>query len=285
MRVAIHRFFMLLSKICILMAEKIIYKKSKLIKQGTPRSLYKLPSKKLMLLNLHGYIDTQIINRGVFESRSTEICNQLIKPGDVVIDVGANIGYYTIMFSELVGKKGHVYAFEPTKHFRTVLKENLDLNNTENITILDYGLSNKDMTADIDIGPSSATMHSPEGYDEVVSHEKITLKTFNDFVKVSNITQIDFIKIDVDGHEPYFFDGAWDALASYDVIILFEISHLHYLEAGVTAWDFYEKLISKGYNIFHENGLKKVMSRNEFLRSCADFSSSCNVVITKRQTV
>jgi ABC-type polysaccharide/polyol phosphate export permease len=72
---------------------------------------------------------------------------------------------------------------------------------------------------------------------------------------------------------------------SISEIILFEISHLHYLEAGVTAWDFYEKLISKGYNIFHENGLKKVMSRNEFLRSCADFSSSCNVVITKRQTI
>jgi len=285
MRIFAHSLLVFLSKACIVTAEYVLNKKSKLVKQGIPRSLYKLPSKKLMLLNGEGYIDTQIINRGVFEARSTELCCQLIKPGDVVIDIGANIGYYTIIFSDLVGSKGHVFAFEPTKHYGTVLSENLALNSTENVTILDYGLSNVETSTEIDIGPSSATMHSPEGYDDVISNEKIVLKTFTNFVKTNSISRVDFIKIDVDGHEPYFFEGAWDALATHDPIILFEVSHLHYLEAGVTAWDFYEKLVSKGYNIFHENGLKKINSRNEFLRSCADFSSSCNVIITKRRVI
>jgi len=236
-----------------------------------------------MLLNKSGYIDNQIIQRGVFEPKSTALVNQFVKEGDIVIDVGANIGYYTIICSELVGFNGHVYAFEPTQHFGQVLNENLSLNKISNVSVCDYGLSNEAANVTIDIGPSSATMHSPQGYDEVVKKEQIRLITFNEFIKNSNLDRVDFIKIDVDGHEPYFFDGAWDVLDTFDVTILFEISHLHYLEAGVFAWDFYEKVVSRGYNIFHEDGLKKIKTRNEFLRNCADFSSSCNIMITKRE--
>jgi FkbM family methyltransferase len=283
MRKILYRTFRFVSKFFAKLAEYIQFKKSKLIRVGEYRNLYKLPSKKLMLLNKSGYIDNQIIQRGVFEPKSTALVNQFVKEGDVVIDVGANIGYYTIMCSELVGHSGHVYAFEPTQHFGKVLKENLSLNNVANVSVFDYGLSNVATSVTIDIGPSSATLHSPQGYDEVVNNEQIRLIPFNDFIKDNNLNRVDFIKIDVDGHEPYFFEGAWDVLDLFNVVILFEISHLHYLEAGIFAWDFYEDIVGRGYNIFHENGLKKINTRNEFLRNCADFSSSCNIIITKRK--
>lgn len=285
MRILIYKALNFLSRGIARAGEYVKYKKSKLINIDEPRSLYMLPSNKLMLLNKSGYIDNQIITKGLFEEASTSLIDKFIKKGDVVIDVGANIGYYTIIFAELVGESGHVYAFEPTAHFRQVLKKNLDLNNLSNVTILDFGLSNAAASVEIDIGPSSATIHSPDGYDEIVAHEQIQLITFNEFVKFNRLDRIDFIKIDVDGHEPYFFEGAWEVLDSFDVIILFEISHLHYLEAGVFAWDFYEKVVSKGYNIFDETNLKKLESRNEFLRRCADFSSSSNVIISKRTEI
>lgn len=285
MRVFLYNFFIFLSKVSQHSAEFVLHKKSKLLKRLEGRSLYELPSKKRMLLNQDAYLDSQIINKGIFEKKSTEICNRFIKSGDVVIDVGANIGYYTIMFADLVGEGGHVFAFEPTQHFRSVLEQNLSLNTAENVSILNFGLSNKTLEAEIDIGPSSATMHSPEGYDQVLNKEKISLKTFNDFVANNKLKKLDFIKIDVDGHEPYFFEGAWDVLEQYNPIILFEISHLHYFEAGVYAWDFYDELVSRGYKIFHETDLRKITSKNDFLRSCADFSTSCNVIVTKREAL
>lgn len=283
MRLFFSKIFSYLSLLFLKLSKKTLQEKSKLIITGNPRSQYKLPSGALMLLNQDGYIDNQLINHGIFESNSTNLVLKLVKPGDIVFDVGANIGYYSIIFSKLVGSKGKVYAFEPTLHFRRVLEENIILNKINNIEIIDEGLSNANSSLEIEIGPSSATLHPPEGYDKTIGHESIKLTTLDAFVSKFNIDHIDFIKVDIDGHEPHFFDGAWDVLDKFNVVILFEISHLHYLEGGVTAWDFYKKLIDKKYNIYHENGLKKILSINEFLVSCADFSSSCNVIATKQE--
>jgi protein-L-isoaspartate O-methyltransferase len=52
------------------------------------------------------WIDRNIIETGVFEPRSTEVVEELVSPGDVVLDVGANIGYFTLLLSRLVGERG-----------------------------------------------------------------------------------------------------------------------------------------------------------------------------------
>lgn len=98
--------------------------KSKLMQKGTDRNLYKTRFNDLFWLNKTGYVDQCIINSGVFEEHSTRIARRLIKEGDTVLDVGANIGYYSVMFSKLVGETGKVFAFEPTKFFGTVLSRN-----------------------------------------------------------------------------------------------------------------------------------------------------------------
>jgi FkbM family methyltransferase len=283
MKKIIYEFLMLVSKVISRFASYLIRNKSKLIKVGEQRNLYQLPSKRKMWLNKKGYIDNKLISEGIFESLSTNICNKLVKEGDVVIDIGANIGYYSIIFSDLIGPSGVVYAVEPTRHFREILYQNLEINELKNVKVISYGLSDNEINIEIDIGPSSATLHSPEGYDEVLKTELISLKTFENFINIEKIKKIDFIKIDIDGHEPIFFRSAWKLLAQFDAVILFEISHLHYLESGVTAWDFYDEIINNNYNIFHEHELRKIISKTDFLRSCGDFSKSCNVVISKRE--
>jgi len=267
-------------------SDTLMYQESKLLIDSNPRSLYETPAGNKYWLNNTGYIDMEIINKGVFEQSSTSVINRLVKKGDVVLDVGANIGYYTVILSRLVGDEGKVIAFEPTKHFREVLKENISANELEgNIEIVDVGLSNKKGEVVIDIGPSSATLHSPKGYDLVLGHEKISLTTLDEFVKENGLERVDFVKIDVDGHEPFFFKGGWETLDKFSPTILFEISHLHYLEAGVTAWDFYDSVKSKGYNFFHEDDLSEIRSKEDFLRRCSNFDKSSNVVITKRENL
>lgn len=253
---------------------------SRKICSGPDRSLYKTPDGNLYWLNSQGYLDKKIIEEGVFELHSTNLVHKLIKKGDVVLDVGANIGYYAVIFSKLVGESGKVHAFEPTEHFLAPLRENLKINNITNVEVHTFGLSDKVQSLLIDIGPSSATLHSPLGFDTVLRQERIALSTLDVFVEEAGIQRIDFIKIDIDGHEPLFFEGAWRTILKFSPKILFEISHLHYLQAGIVAWDFFEKLKSYKLYIYDEVTLKEVKTKEEFLRRCSNFDKSSNVVIS-----
>src|SRR3989344_3364089 len=70
---------------------------------------------------------------GVHEPYQTEIIMKNVKRGDVVLDVGANIGYYTLLFAKLVGPEGIVFAFEPDPTNFSILKKNVETNNYTNV--------------------------------------------------------------------------------------------------------------------------------------------------------
>src|SRR4030042_7144688 len=64
----------------------------------------------------------------IHEKATTELFKTMVKEGDVVLDMGANIGYFTILAARLVGKKGKVYSFEPEPRNYSYLKKNIELN-------------------------------------------------------------------------------------------------------------------------------------------------------------
>lgn len=256
--------------------------KSNLIQKGTDRNLYKTRFNDLFWLNKTGYVDQCIIKSGVFEEHSTRIVKRLIKEGNTVLDVGANIGYYSVMFSKLVGEKGKVFAFEPTKFFGNVLRMNLDANGCTNVETFKHGLSSKTQKLMIQIGDSSATLHVP-GKRTLRAEEVVELKTLDNFVEEHNLQNIDFIKIDIDGHEPAFLEGAWKTLERYEPTILMEINHLNYLEAGYTAWDFYDHLKKKNYKIYSEDNFTEFKTKEDFLIKCGNFHYSANIILSKKE--
>ncbi|MGH9847801.1 MAG: FkbM family methyltransferase, partial [Blastocatellia bacterium] len=131
---------------------------ARLIRRGDSRDLYATQCGDLLWLNGTGYLDRQIIGTGSFEPESISAVHRLVRKGDLVLDVGANIGYYTVRFGKLVGAGGRVIAAEPTLHYRNILERNIVENGLTNVRILDYGFSDRADTVRIDIGPSSATM-------------------------------------------------------------------------------------------------------------------------------
>lgn len=205
---------------------------------------------------------------------------RLVKQGDIVLDVGANIGYYTVLLSNLVGEHGKVICFEPTKHYGSVLEKNIQANGLRNIDLVRLGLSDKQQELDIQIGEHSATLHVP-GNKKLNFSEKIQLITLDEYLHEHPLPRLDFIKIDVDGHEPLFLEGAKETLERYEPKILLEISHMHYLNAGCNAWNFYKLLRSQGYYIYHEEGLAELSNLEEFLVKCGNFAYSANVVLSK----
>jgi len=264
---------------------KCIYKSKKLSsseqKPFADRCLYKTKYGDRFYLNSYGCIDNNIKKFSVWEPASTNIVHSIVKQGDVVLDIGANIGYFTVIMSKIVGEAGKVLAFEPTKHFGEVLQKTIEVNALKNVRLYNYGLSDKSSETKISIGDSSATIHwlDNQGGGGVRGVESITLKKLDDIANSLNIEKLDFIKIDVDGHEPAFLEGAWNTIDKYKPIILMEIDHLHYLKAGVTAWDFYNKLREKGYHIYSEKNMKEYIDLDTFLYDCGNFNQGKNIII------
>jgi FkbM family methyltransferase len=247
------------------------------------RKLYKTIYGDKFFLNNIGCIDNNIKDFSVWEPESTSVIKHLLKQGMVVLDIGANIGYYTVIMSKLVGEQGKVLAFEPTKHFYNVLECTVEVNNLKNVELYNFGLSNENIESEISIGEHSATIHwlkdSPRNGGNPLSVENIRLKKLDDIIDSLNISKLDFIKIDVDGHEPAFLEGAWETLKKYKPVILMEIDHQHYKKAGYTAWDFYNKLKDKGFHVYSEKDMSEYLNEESFLVECGNFNAGANIIL------
>ncbi len=141
-----------------------------------------------------GYITTN------WEKLTTERFKEVVKEGDVVLDLGANMGYFTLLAARLVGKEGKVYAFEPQPTNYSLLVKNIELNGYDNVVPLQKAVSNtsgliKLFISDEDIGNSTIFQYG--GDRESVEVEAVTL---DDFFKDKE-HRVDVIKMDVEGAE------------------------------------------------------------------------------------
>ena len=245
--------------------------KPKLIGTDEKGKLYQCDYDMKLYLDPISYVDAMILQHNIWEKESVHIVQLLVKESDVVLDVGANFGYYSLLFSKLVGLKGMVIASEPTVFFRERLNTHIKTNAVTNVKVLPFGFSDKDDTLDIKIDASTATMHMPET-DSFLISETIELITLDKHVKENKIEKLDFIKVDIDGHEPQFLKGAAQTISQFKPDILLEINPINYYLAGVAIWDFYDQIKSLGYNIFHEKTKHEITTKLEFLKKCGNFS-------------
>ena len=84
---------------------------------------------------------TDVILHGVHDPTETALVRKEIKRGDVVLDVGANVGYYTLIFAECVGETGKVFAFEPDPTNFALLKKNIEANGVKNVVLVQKAVS------------------------------------------------------------------------------------------------------------------------------------------------
>jgi FkbM family methyltransferase len=186
------------------------------------------------------------------------------------------------MFSHIVGDAGAVFAFEPTAYFRNVLTENVKENNVHNVKIPSYGLSDTDGEYPCYRYEASASIHTNiEERVNCVNIENILCRKMDNVFDEFGVKRLDFIKMDVDGHEPAILKGARNILNKFSPIVLLEISHLHYRIQGTLAWDFYAYLKKEGYNIYDEDNIVPLQNETDFLTKCGNFAYGRNIVISK----
>lgn len=168
--------------------------------------------------------------RGDFEPLETDLILRLTNQNDIIFDVGANFGWYSVVFGKNIGPGGSVHAFEPLLSVIEDLKNNIKLNNLQNIVVNFFGLSNTNTRSKIYVpkiyGTAFASLRRLN-YDQNCDEITIFLKTLDDYCQNRKINKIDFIKIDVEGAEALVLNGGKNIFAGPDKpLMLIEINDL-----------------------------------------------------------
>jgi len=158
-----------------------------------------------------------------YETLETGVVSALSQKGDVFLDIGANIGWYTLLASTLVGRAGHIHAFEPREPTLGYLRRTIAMNRLQSmVTVHDFGLG--DVGGEFLLGwahgsrnPGSAHLVGAESPQ--IEADKIQIKTLD----ALNMPKIDFIRLDVEGAEPRVIAGGRKAIETRCPIILSEL--------------------------------------------------------------
>ena len=137
---------------------------------------------------------------GIHEKMLTNLIKKEIHSGDVVLDIGAHIGYYTLQFANLVGPTGKGYAFEPEPKNFELLKKNVQINKHDNVVLIQKIVSDKDGIVEFFISKFDSIGNKLFKSNEAGSSIKIESTTLDEYFKDLK-KKIDFIKMDIQGGE------------------------------------------------------------------------------------
>jgi len=168
-------------------------------------------------MQVHG-TDDQMISAALrkdhcWEPYETWLTLQHLKPGDVYVDVGANIGYYTLVAAQRVGPQGKVIAYEPDPHNFALLKANVELNKLTHVQIFPYALYDQDTEGKLFLSNNNFGDHRIYNTTEKRNSHAISLVHGGEHLGQLTI-KIDFLKIDTQGAEFFVVNGLKPLLMS-----------------------------------------------------------------------
>jgi FkbM family methyltransferase len=215
-------------------------------------------------------IGKAIMKTGAWAPKDLDLFKQLVTPGDVVFDVGANIGHHTVFFSDLVGPDGRVFALEPQLEIFRFASANLALNGCRNTVLLQGCLGSENgearMAAISYEEANNFGALSVASDKDMANGETVPVWTLDHLVASGTIPigRLDFMKIDVQSFELYVIQGAEQTIGRFKPKIFIEIAP-HWMKLkGYDYADVYAFLKRHGYQFQHfaegagiEDGIRK----------------------------
>lgn len=193
----------------------------------------------------------EIVQRYVFWTGTWEheeaIVVQQIPSGGTVVDVGAQLGYFSLSAAVAVGPSGKVIAVEPMPVNQARIRENLALNGFTNVTLVEVAAAGEAGTARF--ATRSSNHQTSWGGLSSDGDVEVTTRPLDDVLADQGVTKVDFLKIDVEGGEPDVIEGAQKLLESPDFKgpVLIEINELRLGERGHSGDSVIKSLTSKGF--------------------------------------
>jgi len=180
------------------------------------------------------------------------ILKKIIKTGDAVIDVGANIGVLTLYFRQLIGDTGKLYSFEPDPISFSILEKNIVQNSLKNIIIENKAVSNKNGSIGFEVSEYITGGRIKENDNDVLKVECVTLDSY--FSKKS--IKIDFVKIDTERFDWTVLEGMKNMIKSNpEIKIMIEFHSRLLNESGITPREFLKIIEDFNFNIYDMGGL------------------------------
>lgn len=162
---------------------------------------------------------------GTYEVPIQNIFTQHLKPGNVFYDIGANVGFFSIIAAKLVGDKGKVYAFEPGEGNASSIRHNARLNNFNHIEVIEKAVSHTSgegqlLLAKYSGGHALATADAPP---DLAGEVTVDLVSIDDLIAQNKIAPPNFVKIDVEGAELDVLKGMTETIKTARPAIIYEV--------------------------------------------------------------
>ena len=177
-----------------------------------------------------------------FEPEIEYLIEALVGPGDVVLDIGANVGLHTVTLARRIGAKGKVYAFEPVAEMPERLSINIALNGLDNVTLVGFALGNEDGTATMKVNVAGAGMegtssladsiHARRNPEHYVERDVAVWRLDEVIARFLLPGPIRFVKIDTEGFETMIIEGGLETLRRDQPAMIVEAHTNRLAQAG-----------------------------------------------------
>jgi FkbM family methyltransferase len=195
------------------------------------------------------WLGRHVFVTGEYEPATTRVVKSRLEPGDVFIDIGANIGYFSLLASRLVGAAGRVIAFEPVPQTREELLTNVRLNRAGNVTVRNEAVADSAGEARFFVGPADhrgiSSLRSLDDASGVLSVRKARL---DDLVPAE--VNVGLIKMDVEGAEYLALQGMQERLRRDHPDLVIEVTDSYLRGMGHSAAMLCEFLRGFGYRMY-----------------------------------
>jgi FkbM family methyltransferase len=179
-----------------------------------------------VLSGLNDVVGQPVFFFGDLDSKITWVLGRILRPGDTALDIGANLGVYTLIMARAVGASGSIHAFEPNPQVCATLLETLARNRVAQVKAHEVALADRAGVVSLAVPPGNKGSGSLIHHRSLSGAEKYNVRTakLDDIVSEHGIRSLAAMKIDVEGSEPAVIAGGVRTIETFRPIIVMEVN-------------------------------------------------------------
>jgi len=196
---------------------------------------------------------------GEYEGHIAELFRQVLHEGDVVLDIGANLGVFTVLSARLCGSRGEVHAFEASPAMKDILERNVALNSATNVTIYPFAAGERETTLPFYLANEKnaglGSLRNPG--DSASGVIQVSVRPIDSLM--SRFGTVKLIKIDVEGAEPLVLKGARGLIERDRPFLILELSESFSTQLSCSVAAAVESLQQMEYELYNaDEGLRRI---------------------------